>query len=87
MKRVCFFASLRELVGNSQIHVSAKTWSDLDEQLQQCLSDEAYQAIKAENVRVALDQVLCEQAFEHMIHQDELISAEEIAFLPPVTGG
>lgn len=81
--RVLFFASLRDAVGVSECSVSVDeplTLERLMVELQTELSAPAYAAICAENVRVAINQELVEGV--------GLIGAsDEVAFLPPVTGG
>ena len=86
-RRICFFASLREQVGFEELSIAAESWSELNDQLRSSLSAQGYAAILADNVRIAADQTLCEDSFAELIEQRTLITATEIAFLPPVTGG
>ena len=85
--RVCFFASLREQVGFEEISIAAESWRELNDQLRSVLPEEGYAAILAENVRIAADQTLCDGSFLELIEQPTSLTATEIAFLPPVTGG
>jgi len=82
---VKFFASLRELVGTDHMQISLPqanlSIAQLKVQLHTSLPAEAMQALLAANVRVALNQ--------HLIDDESMKLAEgdEVAFLPPVTGG
>ena len=80
--KVVFFASLREAVGVSEIQVSANSLSSLIDSLRVQLSATAIDALTAENVRIAIDQTLLEEGDNPILNGDE-----EVAFLPPVTGG
>jgi molybdopterin synthase sulfur carrier subunit len=80
---VRFFASLREATGTDAL------WLDLPEgagfealmaALQGELSPAGVAALLAENVRLARNQDLVTPPFE-------LSDGDELAFLPPVTGG
>ena len=80
---VLFFASLRDATCTGGMEVSLPDDSDLTalvQRLQQDLGSEAIAALQAENVRIALNQTLISPTG---ILQD----GDEIAFLPPVTGG
>jgi len=80
---VLFFASLRDATCTDSMEVSLPDDSDLTalmQRLQQDLGSEAIAALQAENVRIALNQTLISPTG---ILQD----GDEIAFLPPVTGG
>ena len=83
MIRVLFFASLRDAVGVSECAVSVDaplTVERLLAELRNELSAPAYTAICAENVRVAINQELVDGV-------GSINSGDEVAFLPPVTGG
>ena len=87
MIRVLFFASLREAVGCSgfELPLSVDTGADtgldaLMRALRGRLSQGAYAALIAENVRIAVNQELVEGSVA-------LRAGDEVAFLPPVTGG
>lgn len=81
--QVRFFASLRETVGVDEVRVSLPEGAGFDA-LMSALSDQlpppALAALRAENVRLARNQDLVAPPFA-LAHGDEL------AFLPPVTGG
>ncbi len=81
--RVLFFASLRDEVGVGELEVSLEMTTAIGEfidRLGEHLPAAALEALRAENVRVAVNQDL--------ISGDLLIKpGDEVAFLPPVTGG
>lgn len=80
---VLFFADLREAVGRERIEVdagSAPSVSRLLRHLGDLLGAEASARLTAESVRVAVNQEL--------ISGDVVLAAgDEVAFLPPITGG
>jgi len=78
--RVIFFASLREEVGRDEVAVQATSLNELLDELRRQLNETAMIALTAENVRVAVNQVLVEGVVD-------LRPGDEVAFLPPVTGG
>ena len=87
MIRVLFFASLREAVGRSECRIPppaetgrAFALDTLMAELQNRLDAGAYAALAAENVRIAVNRELVQGAID-------LRSGDEVAFLPPVTGG
>ena len=82
--RVLFFASLREAAGEDALEVSlpaGATLVDLRERLAEQLSEEGARAIGDADVRVAINQ-----RFVHGTSA-RLDAGDEVAFLPPVTGG
>jgi len=78
--RVIFFASLREEVGCDEIVVQAGSLNELLDELRRQLSETAIIALTAENVRIAVNQMLVDGVVD-------LQPGDEVAFLPPVTGG
>lgn len=81
--QVRFFASLRELAGRESLALELSEPAGLDELLRtlaQHLDTAAMAALRAENVRVAVNQELVAAAVP-------LRPGDEVAFLPPVTGG
>ncbi|MEZ5557399.1 MAG: MoaD/ThiS family protein [Pseudomonadales bacterium] len=81
--RVLFFASLREAVGAAQRDVALADGASLEElliALRGVLTAPALTAISAENVRIAVNQTLASGPVR-------LHDGDEVAFLPPVTGG
>ena len=81
--RVLFFASLRDTIGQSECELDAVEALDLSrllEQLAERFGPSALEALTAESVRVAVNQELR--------NGSALIrDGDEVAFLPPVTGG
>ena len=88
MIRVLFFASLREAVGmDAWTHSldgadSSLPLSALLAALKPALGPDGYAALTAENVRIAVNQ-----AFVEGTARVDLKPGDEVAFLPPVTGG
>ena len=80
MIKVVFFASLREAVGHSEMEISASSTNGLMTVLREQLSADALTALSAENIRIAVNQELIEGDVD-------LVQGDEVAFLPPVTGG
>ena len=77
-----FFASLRDVTGFEEMkhEFEGSNLAELIDSLEQALTGEAYEEITAKNVKVALNQEL--------IDGSAVVSdGDEIAFLPPVTGG
>jgi molybdopterin synthase sulfur carrier subunit len=80
---VLFFASLRETLACERVALAETgplTLSELIERLVIELGSHARDALTAESVRVAVNQTL--------VQGNVAVSAgDEVAFLPPVTGG
>lgn len=80
---VLFFAQLRDVLGTEQMRLSLSEpnsdglWHALR---QGELEPQAVAALSADSVRIAVNQVLIEGSFA-------LQEGDEVAFLPPVTGG
>lgn len=80
---VLFFASLQEATHTGAMQLSLPEGSNLTllmQRLEQDLSSEALDAVQSENVRIAVNQTLVSSSCT-------LEDGDEIAFLPPVTGG
>ncbi len=81
--RVRFFASLREAAGTEELRLGLPDGAGFDalmEGLGRELAANAVAALTAENVRLARNQELISPPFA-------LADGDELAFLPPVTGG
>ncbi|MGD8829972.1 MAG: molybdopterin converting factor subunit 1 [Pseudomonadales bacterium] len=81
--RVLFFASLRESAGTDEVVLSLDGMVSLDallDRLADVLPGPAMDALSAENVRIAVNQTLVSGAVR-------IAPGDEVAFLPPVTGG
>ncbi|WP_102273564.1 molybdopterin converting factor subunit 1 [Cytobacillus massiliigabonensis] len=77
MNKILFFAHLRDTVGEESIMMDAKgkTIADLKQMVL-----EKYQTVSLENVMTAIDEEFASD--EDIIHE-----GNEIAFIPPVSGG
>ena len=81
--KVRFFAALREQVGHDVIEISTPPSSDIAgllANIREQLGDRVVAALNADNVRVALNR---EFAGDDCAIQD----GDEVAFMPPITGG
>lgn len=77
---VLFFASLREQMGTGELAISASTIEDLQQQLSLRLGVDRAKFLQADNVRIAVNQ--------HLVNETTTLQdGDEVAFLPPVTGG
>ncbi len=77
---VRFFASLREDVGHAELELAAASVTELLDALRAELGTNMA-AIEQENVRIAVNQDLIDDLTL------PLTAGDEVAFLPPVTGG
>lgn len=79
---VKFFATLKEVAGRDEIALAmdGRDAASLRAALVRELSDDAITALFANDVRIAVNQSLVHPPFV-------LDDGDEIAFLPPVTGG
>ena len=83
--RAVFFASLREAVEADFFDIDIEdraTLADLRRRLAACLRADQMALIDADDVRVAVNHRLVHDGEESV-----LTSGDEIAFMPPVTGG
>ena len=80
MANVKFFASLRDHGGLEEMVLDVADYGSLLNEREKLLSAEGYEAICAASVKIALNHEIVEPEFE--IRQND-----EIAFLPPITGG
>lgn len=83
MATVVFFASIREDLGTDQVVADFQAGtrvSELIDQLAQQRGPEWGAVLKAENIKIAVNQEL-------IASDVELAPDDEIAFFPPVTGG
>ena len=81
--QVLFFASLKEATGIDELTVEITKAMPIDSflaLLRTEIDDAGYEALCTESVRIAVNQELTSGNFE--IHP-----GDEVAFLPPVTGG
>ena len=80
MVTVKFFAQLRDAVGTDSLQIAAADLEQVYVQLQQSLDSEAWEQLRQDNVRVAVNQNIVNT-------NPALCDGDEVAFLPPVTGG
>ena len=82
---VKFFASLREQVGTAELHFRAANLETLLNELEAHLSEAGFEHLLSPNIRMAVNQALVEGNWREAV----LVFADgdEVAFLPPVTGG
>ncbi len=78
--KVLFFASLREQIGTGELTLKAGNLAELFAQIEIQLGTQALQTLKADNIRIAVNQDLIDS-------ETTLSEGDEVAFLPPVTGG
>ncbi len=79
---VLFFAQLADLAGTRLTNVTLQEGSlgELMGQINTAFSADLADALRAENVKIARNQELWDG-------KDGLADGDEVAFLPPVTGG
>ena len=82
---VKFFASLREQVGTAELRLGAANLDTLLNELEAHLSETGFEHLLSPNIRMAVNQDLVEGNWREAV----LVFADgdEVAFLPPVTGG
>ena len=81
--RVRFFAALREQLGMDSLEIPASGGLDLKgllELIRRQVGEGAIEILSAPNVRIALNQ-------EFVTDQCVVSDGDEIAFMPPITGG
>ena len=81
--KVLFFASLRDAAGTDELHIDLAEPVLLDgllATLEARLDTTGFAALTAKNVRIAINQVLATGPLL-------VRPGDEVAFLPPVTGG
>ena len=77
---VRFFASLRDEIGTDERKLNAEDVDDLMSQLEDRFGEKRVQVLRGKNIRIAVNKEMIERSFE-------FVGNEEVAFLPPVTGG
>ena len=78
---VVFFASLREAMGLNNLEISGVAdTTGLINELRVQLGDDKAQTLAQENIKIAVNQEIIETP-------QTLNDGDEVAFLPPVTGG
>ena len=77
---VLFFASLRDEIGESEVELNVHDLEDLRAQLTDRYGEIKAAALFEDNVRIAVNKAVIDGQYD--FH-----GGEEVAFLPPVTGG
>ena len=77
---VLFFASLRDEIGESEIELNVDDLGDLRAQLADRYGEIKAASLFKDNVRIAVNKAVIDG--QYYFH-----GSEEVAFLPPVTGG
>jgi molybdopterin converting factor subunit 1 len=82
---VKFFASLREVIGHSELQLSVENTGELVAALSNRLGEVNSAYLMEPNIRIAVNQELVEGDWK----ESSLLfrAGDEIAFLPPITGG
>lgn len=80
MINVLFFARLKDQVGQAELTLGNETVGKTVAELQQTLIAQGMVALQDDSIRIALNQEFC--------GPDTVINdGDEVAFMPPVTGG
>lgn len=77
---VLFFASLKDEMGIDEVSLDSNNLSDLMDQLKSQFGEDQVSGLFADNVRIAVNKELIEGDYNFSDN-------DEVAFLPPVTGG
>ena len=80
MVSVKFFAQLREVTGTEGVQVNALDLDDVFVELAKLYPEDVVAQLRGDNVRVAINQELVNG-------NPALTAGDEVALLPPVTGG
>ena len=80
MINVLFFARLKDQVGQTELQLESDFTGKSIAELQQTLIAQGMVALQDSSIRVALNQSFCELS---AVIKD----GDEVAFMPPVTGG
>ena len=80
MVSVKFFAQLREVTGTEGLQINAADLNGVFVELAKQYPEDVIAQLRGDNVRVAINQEL--------VHGNPaLVAGDEVALLPPVTGG
>ena len=80
MVSVKFFAQLREVTGTEGLQINATDLNGVFVELAKHYPEDVIAQLRGDNVRVAINQEL--------VHGNPaLVAGDEVALLPPVTGG
>ncbi len=80
MITVLFFARLKDQVGQVELQLESDLAGKTAAELQQVLIDQGMLALQDDSIRIAVNQDFCSA--------DTIVNdGDEVAFMPPVTGG
>ncbi len=80
MINVLFFARLKDQIGQAELQLEDELAGKTVAELQQVLIAQGMGALEDSSIRIALNQNFCAA--------DSIVKAgDEVAFMPPVTGG
>ena len=80
MINVLFFARLKDQIGQAELQLADDMAGKTLAELQQELIVQGMTALQDDSIRIALNQNFC--------NSDAIVKAgDEVAFMPPVTGG
>ena len=77
---ILFFASLKDELGIDELNLDSNNLDDLRSQIKALFGEDKVNSLFADNVRVAVNKELIEGGCDFSDN-------DEVAFLPPVTGG
>ena len=80
MVSVKFFAQLREVTGTEGLQINAADLNGVFVELAKQYPEDVIAQLRGDNVRVAINQELVNG-------NPDLVAGDEVALLPPVTGG
>lgn len=80
MITVLFFARLKDQVGQAELQLESDLAGKTAAELQQVLIAQGMTALQDDSIRIAVNQNFC--TAETLIND-----GDEVAFMPPVTGG
>ena len=80
MINVLFFARLKDTIGQAELKLDTELAGKTVIELQQILIDKGMVALQDDSIRIAVNQNFCSN--------DTVVNdGDEVAFMPPVTGG
>lgn len=80
MINVLFFARLKDQIGQEKIQLENDVVGKTVTEIRQYMIEQGMTALQDSSIRIALNQTFC--------NYDAIVQAgDEIAFMPPVTGG
>lgn len=80
MINVLFFARLKDAIGQTEIKLESEFSGKSVAELQQVLIEKGMVALQDDSIRIAVNQNFCDV-------DTVIYDGDEVAFMPPVTGG